>query len=225
MTGYGSRMGEPARRRGLGGVVLLASFLVAFGVLLALVDARWLPLRDLDDDASHTTHAFVVRHPALEGPLRATAVITHPWVFRALVLLLTVWSAVRGRRRLAVWAVVTMAVAAFVVTTVKALVARPRPVLSEPIAHAPGASFPSGHALGAAVGCAVIVVLLLPVLRRTWRAVAWALAAVVTVATGAFRVLLGVHYVSDVAAGWILGVAIVLGTVAAFTIRRHDDGA
>lgn len=224
MTGYGSRMGGPARR-GNAGLALPALFLMSFVMLLALVDARWLPLRDLDDDASLGAHAFVVRHPALEGPLRATAVITHPWVFRALVLVLAVWAAVRGRRRLAAWAVVTMVVAAFVVSGVKALVARPRPVLPEPIAHAPGASFPSGHALGAAVGCAVIVVVLLPVLRRAWRAVAWTLAVIVTVASGAFRVLLGVHYVSDVVAGWILGVAIVLAAVAAFTIRRHDHGS
>lgn len=224
MIGYGSRM-EGSARRGNGGLVPPALFLVAFGVLLALVDVRWPPLRHLDDDASLDAHAFVLRHPALEGPLRETAVLTHPWVFRVLVLLLAVWAAVRGRRRLAAWAVVTTAVAALAVPTVKVLVARPRPVLSEPIAHAPGASFPSGHALGAAVGCAVIVVVLLPVLRCAWRAVAWTLAVVVTVASGTFRVLLGVHYVSDVAAGWILGVAIVLATVAAFTVRRHDDGS
>jgi membrane-associated phospholipid phosphatase len=220
------------RRRPDGGLGLrlalacLAVFLVAapFTVLLALVDARWVPLRHLDDDASLDTHSFVVRHPALEGPLRATAVITHPWVFRVFVLLLAVWAAVRGRWRLAVWALVTMAVAGVVVTWVKAWVARPRPVLSEPIAHAPGASFPSGHALGAAVGCSVIVVLLLPVLRGGRRMVAWTIAAVVAVATGAFRVLLGVHYVSDVVAGWILGGAIVLGTAAAFTVWRRGEG-
>jgi membrane-associated phospholipid phosphatase len=205
--------------------VCVAVFLVVvpFGVLLGLVDAHWAPLRHLDDDASRATHTYVIRHPELEGPLRATAVITHPWTFRLVVLVLVVWLAARDRRR-AVWAGVTMVVAGVVAPSVKALVARPRPLLPEPIAHAPGTSFPSGHALGAAVGSAVIVVLLLPVLRGAWRWVAWTLAVLVTVATGAFRVLLGVHYASDVTAGWILGAAIVLATIAAFAAGRHDDG-
>src|SRR4051794_14529199 len=83
----------------------LAVFLVVvpFAVLLALVDARWTPLRHLDDDTILDTHSYVLRHPALEGPLRATAVITHPWVFRGIVLLLAVWLALRGRWRLAAW--------------------------------------------------------------------------------------------------------------------------
>jgi undecaprenyl-diphosphatase len=221
-----------ARRHPDGGLGLrlflacLALFLVVvpFAVLLALVDARWVPLRHLDDAAAHDAHSYVRHHPALLEPLRATAYLLHPWVFRVIVVLLAVWLAIRGARRLAAWAVVTMAVAGVLVSELKALVARPRPVLPAPVAHATGASFPSGHALGALVGCTVIVLILLPVLRGAWRAVAWAAAAVVSLASGAFRVLLGVHYVSDVVAGWILGAAVVLATVAAFATWRHGEG-
>lgn len=204
----------------------LALFLVAvpFAGLLALVDARWAPLRHLDDVTTRDTHSYVWQHPALRGPLRATASLTHPWVFRVIVILLAVWQVLRGAWWAAVWALVTMTVAGLLVTGVKSLVARPRPVLPDPIAHASGASFPSGHALGAVVGCAVIVLILLPVLRGAWRAVAWTVAAVIGLASGAFRVLLGVHYVSDVVAGWILGVAIVAAALAAFATWRHPDG-
>ena len=227
--------GSPARWTGRhpdGGLRLrlfldgLALFLVAvpFTVLLALVDARWMPLRHLDGSVTRDTNSYVRHHPALLGPLRATSEITHPWVFRVIVALLAMWLVIRGAWRLAAWAVVTMTAAGFLVTGVKALVARPRPVLPDPIAHAPGASFPSGHALGAVVGCAVIVLILLPLLRGVWRAVAWAVAVAVSLASGAFRVLLGVHYVSDVVAGWILGAAIVLATIAAFDTWRHGEG-
>lgn len=204
----------------------LTFFLVAvpFAVLLALVDARWMPLRHLDDSATLDTNSYVWDHPALRGPLRGTSYLTHPWVFRVIVALLAVWLILHRAWRRAAWAVVTMTAAGFLVSGVKALVARPRPLLPEPIAHAPGASFPSGHALGAVVGCAVIVLILRPLLRGAWRVVAWTLAAAVSVAAGAFRVLLGVHYVSDVVAGWILGVAIVLATLAAFATRRHREG-
>lgn len=201
----------------------LALFLVAvpFAVLLALVDARWVPLRHLDDATTLDTNSYVRHHPALLGPLRDTAYLTHPWVFRVIVVLLAVALIVRGRWRPAVWALVTLTAAGLLVTGVKVIVARPRPVPPVPVAHAYGASFPSGHALGAVVGCAVIVILLRPLLRGAWRVVAWVTAAVVAFATGAFRVLLGVHYVSDVVAGWILGAAIVAATLAAFGVHRY----
>jgi undecaprenyl-diphosphatase len=211
-------------------LAFLAVFLVAgpFAVLLALVDARWTPLRQLDDAASHDANSLVRDHPATEAPLRATTYLLHPWVFRAVVVALAVWLALRGARRLAVWAVVTITVAGFLVAGFKALVGRPRPVLPVPIAHAPGASFPSGHALAAVVGCAVIVILLRPAsrgARRTVaRTVAWTVAVVLSLAAGTFRVLLGVHYVSDVVAGWLLGAALVLATVAAFQTWRHGEG-
>lgn len=204
----------------------LAVFLLAvpFTVLLVLVEAHWVPLRHLDDAATRDSGGYVHDHPALVGPLRASAYFLHPWVFRVTVLLLAIRLAVRGRRRLAVWTVVTIAVAGAAGSGLKALTDRPRPVLPAPIAHAPGTSFPSGHALTATVGGAVIVVLLLPVLRGAWRVVAWAAAVMVSLVAGACRVLLGVHYVSDVVAGWILGAAIVLATVAAFATWRHNGG-
>jgi membrane-associated phospholipid phosphatase len=106
----------------------------------------------------------------------------------------------------------------------KVAIHRPRPTLPSAIAHAPGGSFPSGHALTAVVGTSLIVLILLPLLRGAWRWVAWAAAVVVSLLSGTCRVLLGVHFVSDVLAGWVLGAAIVVGTTAAFeTWRRHDE--
>jgi undecaprenyl-diphosphatase len=111
----------------------------------------------------------------------------------------------------AIWAVATMVVAGAVEWTLKALIGRPRPLLPSPIAHAPGGSFPSGHALTAVVGCAVIVLILCP----PGRAAVWTVAVMISLAAGACRVLLGVHYVSDVVAGWIIGSVIVLATYSA----------
>lgn len=70
-----------------------------------------------------------------------------------------------------------------------------------------GYSFPSGHSAGTLVCYGLLawigLVLLRPAHPRRWMA----LAAVVVVGVGASRVLLGVHYVSDVLAGWLLGLA------------------
>jgi membrane-associated phospholipid phosphatase len=201
---------HPDGRFGLS-LVLACVAVLAVGVLLALVDARWVPLRHLDDAATRETNAYVRHNAGLVGPLRATAYVFGPWVFRVVVVVLAAWLARRGARRTAIWAVAAMVVTGVVEWTLKTLVGRPRPIVPRPIAHAPGASFPSGHALTAAVGCAVIVL----ILRRTWRATVWVAAVVISLVAGACRVLLGVHYVSDVVAGWILGIAIVLATYSA----------
>jgi undecaprenyl-diphosphatase len=47
---------------------------------------------------------------------------------------------------------------------------------------------------------------------------------VLVLAIGASRVLLGVHFVSDVVGGWVLGLAWLIGAVAVFEIWREEEG-
>jgi undecaprenyl-diphosphatase len=73
-------------------------------------------------------------------------------------------------------------VAAFVVVTVgaspilnslaKRAVDRSRPVFPEPVAHAGGSSFPSGHAQNATVAAGVLLIVFLPALRGRRRTAA-----------------------------------------------------
>jgi undecaprenyl-diphosphatase len=92
-------------------------------------------------------------------------------------------------------------------TAVKDLLARPRPTLLNPVDHGAGYSFPSGHAAGAAAVYGALVVLVLPRAARWARALLLAAGALLICAVAASRVLLGVHYPSDVAAGAALGLA------------------
>jgi len=89
-------------------------------------------------------------------------------------------------------------------TGLKDVVRRARPVLAHPFATAHGYAFPSGHALGSAALWASIA---LVAHRRglLGRGPAIALAIVVPVVVAATRVLLGVHFPSDVLAGLALG--------------------
>jgi undecaprenyl-diphosphatase len=207
-------------------VASLAAFLLSglFAGLLALVDTQWQPLEDLDEDTTKTLNEYVLDHRVWVRPLQATSYIFHAWVFRFIVAVLVVWLFYRGARRLAAWAVTTIVVGGLIGVVLKVVVNRPRPELESPISDAPGGSFPSGHAMTAAVGSAVIVLLLLPLLKAGWRAAAWAVAAIVTLASGFCRIALGVHFVSDVLAGWILGIAVVAATAAAFEMWRRDAG-
>lgn len=71
-----------------------------------------------------------------------------------------------------------------------------------------GASFPSGHSMGSMVVFGALLVLLWPHLRPGWpRALALALAVGAIGGIGISRAVLGVHWPSDVLAGWALGAA------------------
>jgi membrane-associated phospholipid phosphatase len=110
------------------------------------------------------------------------------------------------RRRLAVLAFMVMVVVGqnLIANTVKDLVDRERPPVPH-LAPSSGFSFPSGHTAAAAATWAAVVLVLgrgRPVRVKAWLAAGAALVAVVVAAS---RVLLGVHWLTDVIGGAALG--------------------
>ena len=112
------------------------------------------------------------------------------------------------KRRQAALLVVTVLLAQFSSEALKAIYDRPRPDLVPYGSYVYSASFPSGHSmLSAAVymTLAVLIASLEP--RRATKALVFVLAAAIMIAVGASRVYLGVHWPSDVLAGWSAGAA------------------
>jgi undecaprenyl-diphosphatase len=212
-----------AERSVLGLLAVLAAGL-GFGLLLLLVRVRWTPLQDLDQGVAGGLNALVAPHPAVVEVLRAVSSLggrpIMMWLVGVAVLLLLV----RRRTRLAVYLVVTGLGALLLDPSVKTLVGRLRPVVDVPVANAPGNSFPSGHSLGSMVVYGALLLVFLPAVRRRWRPVAVALIALIVVAVGFTRVALGVHYASDVLAGWLLGAAWLGVTAYAFRLWRRETG-
>lgn len=94
------------------------------------------------------------------------------------------------------------------VMLLKAAVARPRPEVVAHLAQVHTASYPSGHAASSMLFYLGAALLLAGLLRRAWlRWCLYALAVSLALATGVARVALGVHYPSDVIAGWVIGAA------------------
>lgn len=97
----------------------------------------------------------------------------------------------------------------------KAGIARARPDVWEPLWRYSGYSFPSGHAMATAT---LTVVLALLAWRTRWRVPVLALMVPFTLLVGVSRPYLGVHYPSDVLAGWAFGCG---WAVACYLVAFH----
>lgn len=208
--------------RALPAAVAVALLAVPFALTLLLVEHRWAPLLRADAGARDDLHAFAVTHGWFVHAMALVSDSGSGLTWLVVLAGVTLWLLMRGRVRIAVFVVVTAVGSSFLNSLVKTAVDRPRPVLADPVAHAGGASFPSGHAQSAMVGYAILLLLFLPLLRGAWRTAAVSLAVVMVVAIGFSRVALGVHYVSDVVAGFVLGAAWFAAMAAAFDVFSVD---
>ncbi|HEX8083060.1 MAG TPA: phosphatase PAP2 family protein [Solirubrobacteraceae bacterium] len=187
--------------------------------LVALVGAlgaavHWLaPLGALDLGAVRDAHRV-----ALAGAAAAARAVTGAGGTHAILAVTAAAAAalLAARRRadaLALAAGVAATEAA--VAGVKHLVLRARPPAADAIAHAAGYSFPSGHAAASLALYAGIAVVLCRGRARMPRLAIGAATALVLLAIGLSRVLLGVHCPTDVVGGWLLAGAITLAVGAA----------
>jgi undecaprenyl-diphosphatase len=131
---------------------------------------------------------------------------------------------IHGERRHATWLLVTVFGGAALGVALKVIVHRARPVLPDPVSTAPGMSFPSGHALGASIGCCLLLLITLRFLPRGGRIAAVIAAALIVGTVALARVVLGVHFVSDVLAGITLGIGWVAVTTWAYVAWRRETG-
>ncbi|MFE6886769.1 phosphatase PAP2 family protein [Streptomyces sp. NPDC057694] len=210
----------------LAGAATIAALATApFALLAVLVESRWTPLHRVDENAARSLNAVATDHPAWTQVLRVLSDwVWDPLTLRGAVLAVTVWLLYRRAWRLAAWSATTAVTGGLIGLWAKLLVERARPSLADPVAHAPGYSFPSGHAMTAATSCAVLLLVALSLVPRRVRPVCWALAALSVLGVGFTRVALGVHWFSDVVGGWLLGAAVVILTTWAFEAWRTDAG-
>lgn len=201
----------------------LAAALVMIPFNLLLVVAR-RPVNALDAGAARNLHEYALAHPGVTRFLIVWTDLFGPWPWRIAVIAYAAWLLYKGAPRLAAWAVTTVTVGGLLGLALKIILARARPHLPHPVALAPGDSFPSGHTVNVTLGAGVLVLLVLPLLSRRGRAVAWAVACFLVLSVGYTRIALGVHWVSDVAAGIVLGVAVIAATTAAFETWRREQG-
>ena len=152
--------------------------------------------------------------------------ISQPWVMYLLLGLpvsLYVWFG-RHLRTRAWWALATMAAGWAVAALLKLMVGRARPEIDDQIAQHAGYSFPSGHAANNA-----IVVTVVSCWSGTWSMGASAAPVVLgsawVIVTCADRLFAGAHFLSDVAAGVLLGCGLVAASYAGYVGWRPPTPA
>lgn len=165
---------------------------------------------------------FVDHHPSwLVNVAKVLSFVGDETVLLPLSLLLAVWAVYRKRMSLASIAPFATMVSTYVIVGVlKLLFNRSRPPEVHRLVEVSSASMPSGHAAYAASLAMVTWLLVADRPDRTkWRILAVVMAGLI----GASRVVLSVHWASDVLVGWIVGDLVALGVVAVLGSRLQSS--
>jgi undecaprenyl-diphosphatase len=215
-------------RRLLKAVGFGLAFAIPVTVLAFVVREKFLPVIELDERLIIAATDITRDNPWLKTALLVWQEATQPkWVYIvASAVCLVVWRRHRELATRCLWAFITLMVSWNLQLDLKAIVRRARPVVSDPVSHAPGYSFPSGHVACAAAIATTMTLLLWPVLSPVARR--WLMAGLTAyvLLTALDRVFLGVHYPSDVLAGIIFGVGLGTASYAGYigwNPKRPDD--
>jgi undecaprenyl-diphosphatase len=233
-------LGDETRASGRRPWPLIAGVLVAIALLgllfLASVIARG---NALAFDRTLILAMRVPGHPEVPiGPEKLPSIarditaLGSGTVLTLVVTLATVLLLMRRMWRTAALTLVATIGGATMVSLLKKLFERARPDLVEHLMRETSSSFPSGHSANSAIVYLTVATLLFPMIREA-RVRLFVVVATMTIVgmIGLSRVYLGVHWPSDVLAGWIFGALWALGCwraevgLLARSRRRTASGA
>jgi undecaprenyl-diphosphatase len=184
---------------------------VMLAALLAIVAIGVMVANDLTDPFDAMIIGLVRDDAAPFSFLRPLTEAGSTWAVTAVAVVVLVVLSFGGWPRHAALAAGLIGLTALANTLLKRGVARARPDALEPLVVEHGFSFPSGHALLSATAFGIVAVLVLRSrLPGGARQLVAALLALLVLLVGVSRIYLGVHYPSDVLAGWIAGLAVVV---------------
>ncbi len=159
-----------------------------------------------DTAALHLAQQWRATHPLVEAVMRELSSLGSTPMMTLFTVLAAAYLCCVGRPARAAAVTLAMTSGALAVTALKATFGRARPDPAFAALVQDGLSFPSGHASMSALFYLTVGVLVAQRHERLRvRAFLMAVAAFMTVLVGVTRVMLGVHWASDVLAGWAFG--------------------
>jgi membrane protein DedA with SNARE-associated domain/membrane-associated phospholipid phosphatase len=133
---------------------------------------------------------------------------------------LSIFLFMRGHKRAAMHNIAAIAFASVVVFLFKHYLYSPRPTgIAVPITNN---SFPSGHATLSAVFFSLSAYWM-TIQRRSWRQVVYPIFFTIIALVGISRLYLGAHWITDIAAGWLLAAGISLLIVASYRREAAEN--
>ena len=190
---------------GLGGCILLLAFLklaseVMGGETLAFDKRIVLAFRKAGDPAQPIGPAWMA------SAMMDLTALGGPTVIGFAVLAIVGFLVVQSRYWTALFILITALSGELVSYALKGLFFRPRPDVVPHLREAFSTSFPSGHAMQSAIIYLTLGAMLMRISeRRLTKIYCCTMAMTLTGLVGLSRVYLGVHYPTDVLAGWIVG--------------------
>jgi membrane-associated phospholipid phosphatase len=208
-----------ALRLALGACVLMAAAWL-FGAIAEDVVHQDAPLSAIDLTVAAWLHARAT--PAWTSVMSIVSDAGAPLtdvVIASVVALILLWKQARSWLLALVLAV---AGGALMNIIIKHLVRRQRPIFEDPIQTLTSYSFPSGHAMGSTLLYGILAAMVVAHVRdRRLRMLAVAGAAFAVAMICFSRVYLGVHYLSDVIAGFLAGLVWLGACLAAVAALRR----
>lgn len=198
----------------LGGFVVVLLTVGGAEVYESVVEADGLAA--LDEPVLET--AITLRSPGLDSAVTAFTNVGGTIGMPILALLLTAWLTFLSRSWRPLLLMVASAAVSLAATTAgKILIGRARPDTADAVPpYETSPSFPSGHTLNATVLIGVLVYLICLQFHTRWiRITAITAGAAFIVGMGISRVFLGHHWLTDVVAAWLLGLAWVVVVIVA----------
>lgn len=188
-------------------IVALASISVLFLILMGILFS--IPSIDV-----HVYETLTVENGILHGTMLFFSSLAEPVIALSLIIFVLALLAYRRAFIPLVFAVISFSGASFLSGILKEIFRRARPAFFEK-----GFSFPSGHMTGAVIIYGTIAILLW---KRSKKIALGIL--VIPVLVGISRVMLGMHWLSDVVGGVFFGSAWLLlcYTIAYFGVRKID---
>jgi undecaprenyl-diphosphatase len=201
-------------------LAVVASFAFALGLALllgALLAPHFMHNGPTIFD-SHVTRWFLDRR----GDALTTVMKTVTWLGSSAVIVpiaLVVVALLLSKHawNLAVFLALCVAGASLLSVLAKHIIDRDRPPEIIRLQHTTTSSFPSGHATQAAATYLALVFVVLALSRSSkLHRIGWIVAGMTIAAVGVSRIYLGVHWATDVIAGWLLGTTWTTGVRISF---------
>lgn len=180
--------------------------LIPFLIIIIIIMFNMNAIQHIDNRVTLSIISW--RTPQLSSFFSAVTILANPTSVVTTVLILAIIAYVLTKRfHLPLWIILTNSIGSLGLNPlVKNIVQRSRPDEELRLVQEASYSFPSGHAFASMVAFGCVILLLLLFLKPSaFRGVLIVLSFVTILLIGFSRIFLGVHYLSDVVAGFSLG--------------------